>query len=144
MTNKTQALAELDAQPSQIGASIEALFATIMARREHGDAASYTCRLLDGPLDALCKKVAEESLETCLAAKETQMLDAYADDDAIDASIDHLRYEAADVVYHLLVLLARFDVPLDELAAELNARMRAEERPRGAVLLREEHIRRGR
>lgn len=59
-----------------------------------------------------------------------------------DAAIDHLRYEAADVVYHLLVLLERFGVSLDEFAAELNTRMTEEERPEGAVVLKPEHVRR--
>ena len=64
-------------------------------------------------------------------------------DDAIDASVDHMRYEAADVVYHLLVVLERFGVSIDEFAAELNMRMTEDERPEGAVRLLEEHIRRG-
>lgn len=133
--------------PSQIGASLDALAATIAARREAGDASSYTNRLMQGPLDMLLKKVSEEALETALAAKESQMLDAYAtgeaDAVAYDASVDHLRYEAADVIYHVLVLLARFDVPMEELAAELNMRMTAEERPCGCVLLQDEHVKRG-
>ncbi len=127
---------------SQIGATMQALASTIAARRDAGEE-SYTYRLLTGDLDKLLKKVCEESLEVSLAAKETQLLDAYAADDAIDASVDHLRYEAADVVYHLLVVLERFGVSIDEFAAELNMRMTEEERPEGAVRLLEEHIRRG-
>ena len=46
-----------------------------------------------------------------------------------DAAIDHLRYEAADVVYHLLVVLERHGIGLDEFAAELNNRMTDAERP---------------
>ena len=37
---------------------------------------------------------------------------------------DHIRYEAGDLVYHLLVTLERYGVTLDELAGELNARMK--------------------
>ena len=59
------------------------------------------------------------------------------------AAVDHLRYEAADVVYHLLVVLERYGVPLDEFAAELNMRMTEGERPRGGVRLYDEHVRRG-
>lgn len=128
---------------SQIGASLDALAKTIEDRR-NADESCYTYRLLQGKLDDLLKKIVEESLEVSLAAKETQMLDAYAADEALpDASIDHMRYEAADVVYHLLVLLARFDIPIDEFAAELNNRMTEGERPAGAVLLKEEYVRRG-
>ena len=60
-----------------------------------------------------------------------------------DAAVDHLRYEAADVVYHLLVALERYGIGLDEFAAELNTRMTDAERPQGAVCLHEEHVKRG-
>ena len=58
------------------------------------------------------------------------------------AQVDHLRYEAADVVYHLLVVLERFGVSIDEFAAELNNRMTDEERPVGAVRLHDEFVKR--
>ena len=54
-----------------------------------------------------------------------------------------MRYEAADVVYHLLVVLERYGITLDEFAAELNNRMTEGERPRGAVRLHDEFVRRG-
>lgn len=128
---------------SQIGATLDSLFNTIYSRKSAGDE-SYTKTLLDGPLDKLLKKVSEEALEAGLAAKECQMLDAYAADDAlVDASVDHMRYESADVIYHLLVLLARYGITADELAAELNYRMREDERPEGCVLLKDEHVKRG-
>ena len=144
---------------SQIGATMEALAATIAARREAGEE-SYTHRLLTGPLDAPLKKVAEEAVEVGLAAKDVEAraesalaaalaVAPDADELAValppdyDESIDHLRYEAADVVYHLLVVLERFGVSIDEFAAELNSRMIEEERPEGAVLFKPEHIKRG-
>ncbi len=80
-------------------------------------------------------------METCLAAKETQLAAGSADQ---ANQRDHLRYEAADLVYHLMVLLARFDIAQDELAAELNARMTPEERPQGAPVIQQDHINRGR
>ena len=61
----------------------------------------------------------------------------------VDACTDHLRYEAADVVYHLLVVLERYGIDLDEFAAELNERMTDEERPSGAVRLKQGHVKRG-
>lgn len=144
---------------SQIGTTMEALAATIAARRDAGEG-SYTHRLLSGPLDAPLKKVAEEAVEVGLAAKDVEARAASAlaaalavapdaDDLTValppdyDEAIDHLRYEAADVVYHLLVVLERFGVSIDEFAAELNSRMTDEERPAGAVLLKPEHIKRG-
>lgn len=128
--------------PSQIGATLEALAGTIENRRTAGPE-SYTNRLLTGKLDDVLKKVMEESGEVALGAKDTFYAQASGDEAEADAQVDHLRYEAADVVYHLLVVLARFNISLDEFAAELNARMRADERPVGGVCLKQDHIKRG-
>lgn len=151
--------AEQAAAPaSQIGATLEALAGTIHARRDAGEE-SYTFRLLTGNADAPLKKVVEESNEVALAAKDVEaarallagiaghegshaaMAEAFAN--KADAACDHLRYEAADVVYHLLVVLERYGIGIDEFAAELNNRMTDEERPAGAVRLHEEHVKRG-
>ena len=56
---------------SQIGATFEALAATIAARREAGEE-SYTYRLLTGSPDGVLKKVMEEAGETALAAKDVE------------------------------------------------------------------------
>lgn len=158
MPSKTYIPEGQAAPASQIGATMEALAATIASRREAGDE-SYTHRLLTGPLDKPLKKVGEEALEVALAAKDVEsratsslaaVLAIAPDADSFDVAlppeydeaIDHLRYEAADVVYHLLVVLERFGISLDEFAAELNSRMTDEERPEGAVLLAPEHIKR--
>ena len=122
---------------SQIGATIDALSATIRSRREAGDE-SYTHRLLFGDLDRLLKKLVEEAHETTLAAKDA------ASSDACAADVDHLRYEAADVVYHLLVVLERFGISVDEFAAELNARMNSNEMPEGGAALLPQYVNRGR
>lgn len=167
---------------SQIGATLEALYSTIEARRgsgysassnkqtadkgansdteeEYADKPSYTKGLLLGPVDNLVKKVCEESLECALAVKDVEKALAINDstkaetatsapsncisaDSDVCAQIDHLRYECGDVLYHLMVLLARYDISLDEIAAELNQRMKDDERPENCVLLKEEHVRR--
>lgn len=142
---------------SQAGASLEALAATIAARREAGEE-SYTHRLLTGDVDAVLKKVMEEAGEVALAAKDADSALYFAGEsaevapgstaaerlaEAASQSVDHLRYEAADVIYHLLVVLERFGVSLEELAAELNNRMIADECPAGAVRLYDEYVRRG-
>lgn len=161
MSNKTFIPAGETPPASQIGATLEALAGTIAARREAGEE-SYTHRLLSGPADEVLKKIMEEAGETALAAKDVEswacsslaatLAVAGADaDDALsvelppeyDAAVDHLRYEAADVVYHLLVVLERYGVGLDEFAAELNNRMTDEERPQGAVRLHENQVNRG-
>lgn len=144
-----------DAPASQIGATLEALAATIHARRD-ADGSSYTHLLLTDPLDASVKKLMEEAGETALAAKDVDCAERLAREaegsgsgiaqDAarqVACALNHLRYEAADVVYHLLVVMERFGIGTDELAAELNMRMKEGERPRGAVLLPETELNRG-
>lgn len=159
MTSKAHQPADEEAPVSQIGASLEALASTIAARRGTG---SYTDVLLSGPVDAPLKKLMEEAGEVALAAKdascavlacegvdaaEAAVLELQAGSAegavALRQSINHLRYEAADVLYHLMVVLERYHVPLDELAAELNSRMTEDERPAGGVALRPEDIERG-
>lgn len=174
MVDKTYIPEGQDAPASQIGATLEALAATIASRRD-ADEASYTYRLLTGNVDAVLKKVMEESGEVALAAKDVEgwatsslaaavALQAASDGSRAEAAdvagaeadalsvqlppeygeaVDHLRYEAADVVYHLLVVLGRYGIGLDEFAAELNNRMTERERPEGGVRLYDEYVRRG-
>lgn len=145
------------APDSQIGATLEALAATIHARRG-ADESSYTYLLLTDLIEAPAKKLVEEASETAFAAKDADYAEYFAREAAdvavgtdtaeklaeqADDALNHLRYEAADVVYHLLVLLERFGIGLDELAAELNMRMKEGERPRGAVLIPETELNRG-
>lgn len=97
-------------QPGDIGTTLSGLWRVIDARRDADPQESYTARLLQGGPDGVLKKVAEEACEVVLACK--------------DRDHDHIRYEAADLVYHLLVALAYHGVTLDELAGELDARAR--------------------
>ena len=93
------------------GETIEGLASTIHARRDASPDESYTARLLTDVEDELLKKIAEEASEVIMACK--------------DNDHDHIiRYEAGDLVYHLLVTLERYGVSIDELAGELNARMK--------------------
>jgi len=71
---------------------------------------SYTTSLLDAGLARIAQKVGEEGVETALAA--------------VVASDDALTGEAADLVYHLLVLLHARGLSLDDLAATLMKRER--------------------
>lgn len=93
-----------------IGRTLEGLAAVIHDRAGASPERSYTARLLAGEEDSLLKKLAEEASEVIMACK---------DDDH-----DHIRYEAADLIYHLLVTLERYGVTLAELAGELDARRR--------------------
>lgn len=138
-SNKTYFLDdETDRPASQISESLEVLAKTIHERRGAGKE-SYTYRLLTGDIDTLLKKIVEEAHETTLAAKDVMALGADPKE------VDHLRYEAGDVVYHLLVLLERCGISLDEFAAEMNSRMSEDEIAllKGAVMLKPEYINRG-
>lgn len=86
------------------------LFAVIEDRKRELPEGSYTASLFahEKGENAVLEKLGEETTELVLAAK---------DDDT-----DELAHEAADVVYHLLVLLSLKDVALDDLLAELDAR----------------------
>ena len=93
-----------------IGETIEGLARVIHGRRDASPESSYTARLLQGKEDSLLKKVTEEATEVVMACK--------------DRDHDHIRYEAADLVYHLLVTLERYGVSVEELAGALDARHR--------------------
>jgi phosphoribosyl-ATP pyrophosphohydrolase len=89
---------------------LDDLAAVIAERQERLPDDSYTASLFthERGENAVLEKIGEESTEVVLAAK---------DDDG-----DALVAESADLVYHLLVLLAMQDVSLDELREELRAR----------------------
>jgi phosphoribosyl-ATP pyrophosphohydrolase len=89
------------------------LAANIKARRTARPEDSHTRRLLDGAPVKPAKKLGEEAVETAIAA-------IAQDDDALIA-------EAADLLYHLLVVLESREVALDQVLAELERRMGATE-----------------
>jgi phosphoribosyl-ATP pyrophosphohydrolase len=91
-----------------LGSVVDELWEVIESRRGASAEESYTARLLTGPEDGLLKKIAEEAGEVLMAAK--------------DGDKKHLLYEAGDLVYHLLVVMARWDLTPDDLAAELASR----------------------
>lgn len=103
------------ARTSQGFAWLETLWATIASRANDRPAGSYTTSLLDGGVDATGRKVTEEATEVLLAAKD----DAVA---SSPATRDALAGEAADLLYHALVLLAERDLPPSEVIATLRAR----------------------
>jgi phosphoribosyl-ATP pyrophosphohydrolase len=88
---------------------LQRLAALISTRRTESASKSYTRELLDGGPERCAKKLGEEATETIIAAL-TQ------DERA-------LTREAADLVYHLLVLLESKRVPLTDVLAELKSRM---------------------
>jgi phosphoribosyl-ATP pyrophosphohydrolase len=87
---------------------IDRLFATIAARKGADPSASYTAKLLSGGREKCAKKLGEEAIETCMAA--------VGEDRAA------LTAESADLIYHLLVLLAACDLKPDDVYGVLAAR----------------------
>lgn len=102
---------------------LETLSATIAERAEQRPSGSYTTSLLAGGVDATARKVAEEATEVVLAAKD----DAAAAGSGFDRSATRaaLAGEAADLLYHLLVVLAEREVAPREVIDVLRERHRA-------------------
>ncbi len=84
------------------------LAATIASRREANAASSYTKSLLDAGTAACARKLGEEAVEIVIAA--------VSEDDG------RLCSEAADLLYHLLVLLQSRNLGLEAVLAELDRR----------------------
>ena len=91
-------------------AVLDELFAVVESRKEELPEGSYTASLFthEKGENAVLEKLGEETTELVLAAK---------DDDR-----GELAHEAADIVYHLLVLLSMKGMDLEDLRAELRAR----------------------
>ena len=89
---------------------LDELFAVIEDRKENLPEGSYTAELFthEKGQNAVLEKLGEETTEFILAAK---------DDDP-----DEIAHEAADIVYHMLVVLAMQDMELTDLRAELKKR----------------------
>lgn len=87
---------------------LETLWATIADRAARRPAGSYTAGLLAGGVDVVGRKVTEEATEVLLAAKD----DATAEGAGLgrDTTRAALGGEAADLLFHTLVLLAERDV----------------------------------
>ena len=88
--------------------TIHDLAATIDARAASGGQASYTRMLLDKGPEHCAKKLGEEAVETVIAAVENNR--------------DHLVAEAADLLFHLLVVLKSRGVNLGDVEAALAQR----------------------
>ncbi len=99
---------------------LESLWSTIASRAAERPAGSYTTSLLDGGVDAAGRKVTEEATEVLMAAKDDAAAEASGADRA--ATRDALAGEAADLVYHALVLLAERGVPPSAVVEVLRSR----------------------
>jgi phosphoribosyl-ATP pyrophosphohydrolase len=88
--------------------SLEKLAATIAARKAADPETSWTAKLLSKGPEKCAEKFGEEAVEAII--------------EAVKGDRARLTAEAADVLYHLLVMLAARDVTLDEVLAELERR----------------------
>lgn len=88
--------------------TISRLETTIAERRLASSGSSYVAKLHAGGLPLMARKVGEEGVEAAIAA--------------ITGSDEELVGEAADLLFHLLVLLGAKDIGFDDVLAELDRR----------------------
>lgn len=88
--------------------ALERLAATIEARRGADPESSWTAKLLAKGPDKCAEKFGEEAVEAVI--------------EAVKGDTARLTSEAADVLYHLLVMCAARDVSLADIEAELARR----------------------
>lgn len=91
---------------------LQQLMATVQDRKTNPPARSYTAQLFEAGVDRIGQKILEEAREIVEAAHEPQPGGNQA----------HVIHEAADLIYHLFVLLAECQVGLDEVESELARR----------------------
>ena len=86
------------------------LYEIIMDRKQNPRPESYTAKLLysEKGINSVLEKVGEEAIELIIAAK--------------DGKREDIIYETADLFYHVLVMLAAFDIRLEEVWDELERR----------------------
>ena len=89
---------------------IQAVYETILERRDHPAENSYTRYLFDQGIDKILKKVGEECAETIIAAKNGVQADTVG--------------EISDLIYHLTVMMAAQGIPMEAVMEELDRRSR--------------------
>ena len=89
---------------------IDEVYKIITERKETMPEDSYVASLFNEGLDRILKKISEEVAEVILAAK--------------DEKKSHIIYEVTDLVFHLLVCLAYFDIPPSTIRDELKRRFK--------------------
>lgn len=88
--------------------TIKDLYSIILDKQKNLPKDSYTTSLFKEGLDKIVQKVGEESVEILVAAK--------------NESKHRLVEEVSDLIYHLLVLLAKKEITLEEIETELEKR----------------------
>lgn len=80
----------------------------ILQRKADAPEGSYTAKLFAKGVNKIAQKVGEEAVETVI--------------EAVDGNDERLIYEASDLIYHLLVLLASKNMRIADLEKELHSR----------------------
>ena len=83
-------------------------YEVILDRKQNPMEGSYTCYLFEKGLDKILKKVGEESAETIIAAKNNVTEDTVG--------------EINDLFYHVLVMMAELNIPLEDVLKEMQQR----------------------
>ncbi len=91
---------------------LDELYDVLMDRKLNPKESSYTSKLLyhEKGINAILEKIGEECTELILAVK--------------DGNKDEIIYEAADLIYHMMVLFVKLDIRLEEIWRELERRRR--------------------
>lgn len=84
---------------------IQYLTETILEKEKSNDIESYTHKLINKDLSRVIQKVGEEAIEVVIAASKVDK--------------QELINESADLLFHLLILLRKKEISLDEIADEL-------------------------
>jgi len=101
-------LSLVDVASMEFGLSIHKLYSLIADRKEKRPEGSYTTYLFNSGLDKILKKIAEESGEVIIAAKNKSPREVIS--------------ELADLFYHMIVLMVERDVKLSDVQDELTRR----------------------
>lgn len=94
--------------PTEKYGVIDTLYHTLLARKGADPGESYTAKLFSKGENGYLKKVCEEAGEFCFAVK--------------DSNSDEVVYEAADLLYHVLVALADKEIHPDKIKQEIARR----------------------
>ena len=97
-------------EPKSMNDVLARLYEVIHQRKSNPPPGSYTASLFAKGEDEIAKKVGEEAIEVIVAAKGQGQ--------------ERIVSESADLIYHLLVLLAEKEVAFEAVEAELKRRMK--------------------
>ena len=87
---------------------LQELYQVVLGRKSTPREGSYTCYLFDKGLDKILTKVGEECSETIIAAKNGRQEETVG--------------EISDLIYHLMVMMAQQNIPLEAVLEELSRR----------------------